>query len=82
MRPDRVIVWEGYRETNDQTAANEVLEGNIWQAGADPESLTLGVSFVSGNRILMNAVHIAHPADRHESDFAKGLVVRTYPAAK
>jgi hypothetical protein len=82
LRPDRVIVWTGYREKDDRTAAGEVLEGNIWEAGADPDALTLGVSFVNGNRILMNTVHIAHPAGRDESEIAKGLVVRTYPAAK
>src|SRR5260221_12686924 len=36
FRPERAIVWEGYREANDRTAANEVIEGNIWEAGADP----------------------------------------------
>ena len=82
LRPDRVVVWEGYREQNDRTRANEVLEGNIWEAGADPDALILGVSFVSGDRILMNTMHIAHPAGRDESEIAKGLVVRTYPAAK
>jgi hypothetical protein len=59
-----------------------MIEGNIWEAGADPDALTLGVSFVNGNRILTNTVHIAHPAARNESVVATGLVIRTYPAAK
>lgn len=49
-RPNRVVVWEGYREAEDRSAANQVLEGNIWQAGAEPGTMTFGVSFVSGKR--------------------------------
>jgi hypothetical protein len=82
FRPGRAIVWKGYRETTDRTAANEMLEGNIWEAGAEPDALILGVSFVNGDRVLMNSVHIAHPAARDESAVATGLVIRTYPAAK
>ena len=44
--------------------------------------MTLGVSFVSGKRIVMNTIHVAHPAARDESTIAMGLVVRTYPATK
>lgn len=82
FRPGRAIVWEGYREAKDRTAASDMLEGTIWEAGADPDALILGVSFVNGDRIVMNTVHIAHPAGRDESVVARGLVIRTYPAAK
>src|SRR5687767_6445017 len=34
LRPDRAIVWAGYRDTNDGTAANQSIEGDVWQAGA------------------------------------------------
>lgn len=81
-RPNRVIVWQGYRETDDRTAANEVIEVNIWEAGADPDALTLGVTVMNRNRILMNTLHVAHPAARDESAIAKGLVVRTSPVTK
>jgi hypothetical protein len=81
-RPGRVIVWKGYRDTDARTGPTEVIDGSIWEAGADPDTLTLGVSFVSGNRIVMNTVHIAHPETRGESAIAKGLVVRTYPTTK
>ncbi len=81
-RPEHAITWRGYRDTRNRTGTDEVLLGNIWEAGADPDALTLGVSFFSGKRIVMNTVHIAHPAARDESTIAKGLLVRTYPAAK
>jgi hypothetical protein len=81
-RPGRVIMWTGYREPDDRTVANGLLEANIWEAGAGPDTMTLGVSFVSGKRIVMNTAHIAHPGATNESAIAKGLVVRTYPATK
>jgi hypothetical protein len=82
FQPKRRIVWSGYREKNDQTEATETLEVNVWQAGADPDGLTLGVSVMSHDRILMNTVHLAHPDRSNESSLAKGLVVTTYPAER
>jgi hypothetical protein len=89
-RSNRAIVWEGYRDAADRTAANEELEVDIWQAGADPDTMILGVSAMTGNsrmpsdsrRIVMNTVHIAHPSGRDESAIASGVVVRTYQAVK
>jgi hypothetical protein len=82
MRPSRAIVWKGYRDTTDRSVAGKVLDVDVWEAGADPDALILGVSVVSGKRILMNTVHISHPDQRDESEIAKGLSVRTYPADK
>jgi hypothetical protein len=82
FQPKRRIVWTGYRETNDQTEATETLEVNVWQAGADPDGLTLGVSVNSHDRILTNTLHLAYPGSRHESSLVKGLVVTTYPAER
>lgn len=80
--PGRNVVWSGYRDTDERTAANEEIDVNIWEAGADPDTMTLGVSVVAGERIVMNTVHIAPPDKRSESAIATGLVVRTYPATK
>jgi hypothetical protein len=70
-------VWQGYRESDDRTGANEIIEANIWEAGAGSDTLTLGVSFASGKKVVMNTVHIAHPAARDESAIAKGLLVQS-----
>jgi hypothetical protein len=80
--PGREIRWSGYRETNDRTRAGQLLEVNLWQAGADPEALTIGVSVMTRDRILMNSVHIAHSDRRDESTLASGLTLATYPAAR
>jgi hypothetical protein len=82
FRPARAILWAGYRDTPDGTAADHSIEGNIWQAGADPDALAIGISFVDGSKILTNTVHIAHPGQRDESTIANGLVVLTYPAGR
>jgi hypothetical protein len=82
FRPYRAIVWEGYRDENNKTDAGQLIEGNIWEAGADPDFLTLGVSFHDQKNIYMNTLHIAHPAQRDETEIVKGLVVVTYPAER
>lgn len=82
FRPDRAILWAGYRDPNDRTPANQLIEGNIWQAGADPGALEIGISFVSGGKILTNTIHTAHPGQRDESTIATGLVVLTYPVER
>jgi hypothetical protein len=82
FRPTRTIVWTGYRETADTTTADQPIEMNIWQAGADPDALTIGMSFMDTSRILMNTIHIAHPGRRDESSIASGLSVLTYPSER
>lgn len=80
FRPKRKIVWSGYRDEDDETKAGELIRGSIWQAGADPGYLVIGVAFFSSERILMNTLHIAYPSKRESSEIAKGLVVTTYPS--
>ena len=82
FKPNRPLVWAGYRERADRTPAGQLLEGYIWQAGADPDWLTIGVSFMTRSRVLMNTIHIAHPDRRDESTIAKGLSLITYPAER
>lgn len=78
--PQRTIEWSGYRETNETTKANQAIEGDLWQAGADPDDLLIGISFSDDSKIYMNTIHIAHPARRDQTTVATGLVVTTYPA--
>ena len=73
----RTIVWQGYRDEDNTTNPNQVIEGDIWLAGADPDALLLGVSFIAHNTIYMNTIHIAHPTRRDVSEIASGLVIIT-----
>lgn len=70
-------VFQGeYRTSNTQT-----IEANIWQAGADPDSLLLGVTFVS-DRVLLNTIHVAKPDSSSVSQVDRGIVVRTFPLGR
>ena len=64
-----------------QTSSAEMVEGNIWQAGADADGLVLGVSFVSNkqNQILLNTVKIAQPDRRSVEEVDPSVFVETYP---
>jgi hypothetical protein len=78
--PRRPIVWTGYRDAPDTTRANQVIEGSLWEAGADANDLVLGVSFSTGERIVINTVHVTHPQTPDATEIAHGLSVLTYPA--
>lgn len=60
------------------TSPTQTIEGNIWQAGADPDVLLLGVTFVS-DRVLLNTIHTAKPDGQSVSELDRGIVVRTFP---
>jgi hypothetical protein len=47
------------------TKNTEIIEGSIWQAGADPDDILLGVSFLVHDQVLLNTIHIADLASRY-----------------
>jgi hypothetical protein len=61
-----------------RTLPTQRIEANIWQAGADPDALLLGVTFVS-DRVLLNTIHVAKPDSTSVSQLDRGIVVRTFP---
>jgi hypothetical protein len=73
------MVWKGYRDYDDTTRAREPVEGDVWEAGAESDVLLLGVSFSTGDRIVMNTIHIAHPGSPDTTAIADGLLILTYP---
>jgi len=77
--PGRPIVWRGYRSNHDTTRANQRVTGDIWEAGADPDALTLGIGFSVPERLTMNTLHVAHPGKADTTVIARGLFVLTYP---
>ena len=60
------------------TLPTQTIDANIWQAGAEPDALLLGVSFVS-DRVLLNTIHVAKPDAVTVSKLDRGIVVRTFP---
>jgi len=79
FEPRRAIVWTAYRDDPDTTRARQLVEGDVWQAGADPDDLVLGVSFIAPDRIMTNTTHIARPGVSDTAQIARGLVIITYP---
>lgn len=61
-----------------RTSPSQTIEVNIWQAGADPNTLLLGVKFAS-DRVLLNATHLAKPDSTSVSQLDPGLEVKTFP---
>ena len=66
-------------QSTHQTGKTETIEGSIWQAGADPDDILLGVSFLAHDQILLNTIHIVRPNKSTESNLDAGLVIKTYP---
>jgi hypothetical protein len=82
FKPERAIVWSGYRDENFVCPAKRQIECDIWMAGADESALILGVSFGRSDVIFMNTLHLASLKNDVRSEIADGLVVVTSPVAE
>jgi hypothetical protein len=63
------------------TSRNDKIEGDIWEAGADPDDILLGVSFATRNQVLLNATHIVKPGRPTQTTVDRGVLIKTYPIA-
>jgi hypothetical protein len=79
FRPSRAITWVGYRDTADVSNASRQVNGNIWLAGSETNALTIGVSFSTADKILMNTVFIAHPDHCDYVEVTAGMTLTTCP---
>lgn len=61
------------------TTPNDVIRGDIWLAGSDPDDLLLGISFMDDKQILLNTTHIAKPNQESSTEIDPGIEVRTLP---
>ena len=61
------------------TRSTDSIEGDIWQAGGEPDALILGISFDTSKQILLNTLHVARPEKQMSSELDKGLVITTSP---
>jgi hypothetical protein len=62
-----------------RTRKTDSIEGDIWQAGGEPDALILGISFDTNRQILLNTLHISRPEKQTSSVLDKGLLVKTSP---
>lgn len=63
------------------TSKSDKIEGIIWEAGADPDDIVLGVSFATDKQILLNTVHIVKPGTPTQARLDRGVLIKTYPIA-
>ena len=64
------------------TPAKVAVEGNIWEAGSESDSVLLGISFSTKDQVLLNTLHIAEMGRTSSSELAPGLIVKTSMAKK
>jgi hypothetical protein len=80
---DEVVTFhfKGGHTFQDEYRTNkaQVIEGSIWEAGAETDGLLLGVSFVSKGQILLNTIHISKEGSLSASEIDRGITVRTFP---
>jgi sulfur relay (sulfurtransferase) complex TusBCD TusD component (DsrE family) len=78
----RFYFSDGHTFQNEYHASkNDKIEGNIWEAGADPNDILLGVSFATRDQILINTVHIVKPGRPTQMTLDRGVLIKTYPVA-
>jgi hypothetical protein len=75
--PGRKIQWLGYPSTvaAGESPASAKLRIDIWEAGADPDAMILGISIVGAERIYMNTVLGVQLDRANKTEIAPGLVV-------
>jgi hypothetical protein len=56
-----------------------VIEGNVWEAGGDPDGIVLGISFVTADQVLLNTLHVANRGGSSRLELAPGLTSETTP---
>ena len=81
QRKIRAFHFSGGHTFQDEyrTTMREQIEGNLWQAGADPDGIVLGVSFDAHNQVLLNTIHLVKPGKPTQSVLDRGVVIKTYP---
>jgi hypothetical protein len=73
------IVFSGYRVRNEFLPTGASLVMNVWQAAADPDRLTLGVSVADAKEIYANTLYFAKPDAENSEEIGTGLVITTRP---
>jgi len=68
--------------TRSRATDPQAITANIWQAGAERNAITLGVSFSAENLVLLNMRHDALASAASRSERVRGLVITTRPVRR
>lgn len=82
LKTTQAIVFSGYRATNEFVPAGRLLEMSVWQAGADPDTLALGISVADTKEIYVNTVLFAKPDGQTSEELGTGLVITMKPVKR
>ena len=76
---DQVIVAFYFINRDSSLGENgELIEVNIWQAGAEPDAVILGVSLQNSRKIIVNTLHVVKldPLKENKVIFSKEFEMR------
>ncbi len=79
LKTTQAVIFSGYRAMNEFVPSGAALEVSVWQAGADPDVLTLGVSVGDAKQIYVNTLLFAKPDAETTEELGTGLVITTRP---
>ena len=54
------------------------VEGNIWEAGMEKNGIIFGISWVTGNQVILNTLHFAQIDKLEADEIAPGVNFKTY----
>jgi len=77
FRPNRAIRWSSDPApgSSEESRPSEKLKIDIWEAGADPDALILGISVLGEKRMYMNTVMPVRLDRANKAEIGPGLVV-------
>ena len=71
-----ILPQKNSRYFNDVTTGD--VEGNIWIAGGESNGLIFGISWVTGNQIILNTLQFAPIDEVENTEIAPGVIFSTY----
>jgi hypothetical protein len=76
------LLWTGYKDQPDLTLKGQEVKFDIWNAGAEPDGIMLGLTFDSGGKLVMNTLHAVLVDREQVSHVGRDIEVRTTPVTR
>jgi hypothetical protein len=78
---ERAMTWTGYLASGEslESPASAMLTVDIWEAGADPDAMLLGVTVMGERQIYMNTGFAVRPGEQSILGLGKDMVVIVRP---
>lgn len=76
------LLWTGYKDQPDRTLKGQEVKCDFWTAGGEPDGIILGLTFDSGGKLVMNALHGVLVDREQVSHVGRDIEVRTTPVTR